>query len=332
MRTKLGHGALAIVLVISAGIVGCGKSSPADSTAGSATPPPKVAGTTAPDASDVPGKPVSNPETSAPESPKARVTDRPANPKGKVFVIEYHHVKEGKGDMFRSTADFRRDLERLHKLGFRPVTVSQYLENKMDLAPGASPVVFTFDDSNPSQFQLKDDGTVDPNCAVGIWMDFAKKNPDFPVRGTFYVLPDVMWSQPKWVEKKVAMLREMGSELGSHTVTHRILKKLPDEQVKAEFGGAIDALEKLGETSPVSLALPFGIAPKNSALLRSFDWKGKKYAMKAAFLVGANPAPMPTDPKFDAYRIPRIQCYPGPYGIEDWLKRLDKGEVKLYVQ
>jgi peptidoglycan/xylan/chitin deacetylase (PgdA/CDA1 family) len=263
--------------------------------------------------------------------PVTRVSDRPANEAGAVLILEYHHVKSGKGDMFRTPAQFKADLERLYEMGFRPVTVSEYLANDMDLAPGASPVVMTFDDSNPSQFQLKDDGTVDPASAVGIWSEFAQEHPDFPVKGTFYVLPDVMWGQPKHLDKKLELLRGWGSELGSHTTTHPQLRKLTDEQVKKELATSIDALEKLGEKSPVSLALPFGISPKNKDLLKGFSYGGKTYSMKAAMLVGANPAPAPTDEKLNRYRIPRIQAYPGDSGSDYWLKQVAKGNVKVYV-
>ncbi|AIE85631.1 polysaccharide deacetylase [Fimbriimonas ginsengisoli Gsoil 348] len=250
---------------------------------------------------------------------------------GSVFVVEYHHIRAGKNSMIRSPKEFRADLERLYKLGFRPCTVSQYLNNQMDMPPGATPAVFTFDDSNPSQLQLRPDGAVDPNCAVGIWQEFAKLHPDFPVRATFYVLPDVMWGQPKMLEKKLALLKSLGCELGNHTVTHPILRKLSDDKVKEEIAVATDRLEKLGVPLPVSLALPFGVSPKNKQLLRGFDYKGKRYVQKAVFLVGAEPACSPMDPKLDRYRIPRIQAYNGPMGLPEWLDKFERGQVKAYV-
>lgn len=314
--TKRRHGSHAIVLAATILLLGC-KNEPAP------TPPPVIT------KSDTPAPPA--PKDPPPPTPVARVSERAANLNGQVLVVEYHHIAEGKGDMFRTPADFRKDLERLYKMGFRPCTVTDYLENKFPNPPGSSPVVFTFDDSNPSQLQLLEDGTVDPNCAVGIWMEFAKAHPDFPVRGTFYVLPDVMWGQPKFREKKVALMKELGCELGSHTVSHPILKRLSDEKVKEELAGAIDHLEKMGTPSPVSIALPFGVSPKNKGLLEKFERGGKTYTMKAAFLVGANPAPAPTSPKLNRYRIPRIQAYGGPYGIEYWLDQVDKGAVKVLV-
>lgn len=314
--TQRRHGAHVIILAATILLFGCqAETKP--------TPAPSVTESKAP--------PKAAPEVTPKPVPAARVTERPANPAGQVFVVEYHHVAEGKGDMFRTPADFRKDLERLYKLGFRPCTVTDYLENKFPNPPGSSPAVFTFDDSNPSQLQLLEDGTVDPNCAVGIWMEFAKTHPDFPVRATFYVLPDVMFGQPKLKAQKIAKLKELGCELGSHTVSHPILKRLSDEKVKEELAGAIDDLEKLGTPSPVSIALPFGVSPKNKALLQSFTHKGKTYEMKAAFLVGANPAPAPTSEKLNRYRIPRIQAYNGPYGLPYWLDKFEKGEVKVLV-
>jgi len=270
-------------------------------------------------------------KTGPPPGPKARVSQRPANLMGKVFIVEYHNVIAGKGSLYRSPKQFIGDLERLYKNGFRPCTVSEYLEDKMDLPPGASPAVFTFDDSDPSQLQLKADGTVEPSCAVGLWMEFAKTHPDFPVHATFYVLPDTMWLQPKLTKLKVDLIHSLGSELGNHTVTHPVLSKLSDERVKREIAVATDRLVKFGEVAPVSLAFPYGVQPKNKSLLRGFEYKKKKYSLKATLLVGAEPARSPKDPKLNVYRIPRVQACAGPFGLDDWLDKFEKGKVKVYV-
>lgn len=244
-----------------------------------------------------------------------------------VFVGEWHHIEKGKTTMHRDPKDFRKDLERLYKDGFRPVTATEYLTGKMDLPPGASPVVMTFDDSNPSQFQLKPDGTVDPECGIGIWQAFAQEHPDFPVHGTFYVLPDVMWGQPKMVEGKVKMLKEMGSELANHTMSHPILRKLSDAKATSEITDANARLRKFGVEGPISLALPFGVSPRNKKLVPGLIEKGE---LSAAFLVGANPAPPPGKIKFAG--VPRIQAYDGPYGLKEWLDKFEKGNVTVYVE
>ncbi len=264
--------------------------------------------------------------------PLKRATDRPSNHKGKVLIVEYHKIAKQEARWDRSENRFGADLERLYSMGFRPVTLREYVENKMELAPGASPIVFTFDDANPTQFRILTDGKLDPACALGIWKTFSEKHPDFPIRGTFFVLPDTMWGQNKLVDKKLEMLKAWGCEVGSHTMTHPKLSHLSDDKVKAELGGALDFLAKKGFPQPVSLALPYGISPKNTELLHGFTWKGRTYKMSCAVLVGANPAPPPASPELDLFRIPRIQGIEGENGISFWLDRIAHGKVKPYIE
>lgn len=271
--------------------------------------------------------------TSGPKAvTQARVSERPANPNGKVFVAMYHHLGDKADPMFRKVSEFKGDLERLDKLGFRPVTASAYLANKMDLAPGSSPVVMTFDDANPDQVRFLSDGSLDPTCMVGLWTEFAKSHPEFPVRATFYVLPDVLFGQPKWRAKKLELLKSLGCELANHTIHHYILRKRTDAEVKAEIGNAATALAKLGQSLPTSLALPFGSSPRNKELLHGFDFGGKRVELTGVFLVGSNPAPAPTDPKFNRFAVPRIQANEGEYGLTYWLDLLEKGKVHVFVQ
>jgi peptidoglycan/xylan/chitin deacetylase (PgdA/CDA1 family) len=262
--------------------------------------------------------------------PPKRVSSRAANKNGSVFIVEYHHIRVGKTTMERAPADFERDLERMYKLGFRPIRMTDYLDGKIDVPPGASPVVFTFDDANPSQIQLKSDGTLDPACGLGMMKSFSGKHPDFPPIATFFVLPQ-MWGQPGTAAAKVRILEELGGELGNHTVTHPNLKKLSDEQVKRELAGGAALLSKFGSKGPNIFAMPLGISPKNKDLLKGFEFGGFRMKIRAAFLVGANPAPIPGSSNFDPYRIPRIQACKGPFGLDDWLDRVEKGSVKPYV-
>lgn len=253
----------------------------------------------------------------------ARVSDRPANLKGSVFIVEYHKIAKEEARWDRSIEKFKSDLERMYEMGFRPVTLESYLDNTMDLPPGASPIVFTFDDSHPSQFRYLDDGRVDPDCAVGIWSDFAAKHSDFPVRATFYVIPSTgPFGQRDQASKKLEQLKAWGCELGSHTLTHRKLSALPEAEVEKELAGAVAAIRDYGFEA-TSIALPFGISPKNAAQLKKHH--------RAALLVGANPAPAPGSEKFDPMRLPRIQGIEGDFGITYWLDQVEKGRVKPYV-
>ncbi|MES1227399.1 MAG: polysaccharide deacetylase family protein, partial [Armatimonadota bacterium] len=190
-----------------------------------------------------------------------RVSTRRPNPDGTVLVLMYHHIAQDEKYMFRSEANFRKDLAALLKLDYRPVTIEEYVTGKMPLPPGTSPVVFTFDDGHRDQFNLLEDGSVDPKCFVGVWQDFAREHPEFPVHATFYV-NDHPWAQAKWLAKKGEMLKSWGCEVGSHTMTHPNMKKLTDEQVMKEMAGAYDLVEKMG-FEPHAFCYPFGNEPRN---------------------------------------------------------------------
>lgn len=285
-------------------------------------PPVAVAPPVAASAAPAPPKPT--------PPPKKRVTNRKANPDGRVLILEYHKVAPKEARWDRSIKSFRRDLERLYKLGFRPVTLAEYLDDDMKLPPGASPVVFTFDDSHPSQFQLLEDGRIDPNCAVGVMQSFGMKHPDFPTKATFYVLPNMVFGNRKTFAKKLEYLKAWGCEIGSHTMSHKNLKSMTDEQVKAEIGGSIEWLRTHG-IEPRTMAFPYGVPPKNEALLKGFTWQGKEYKLDAAVMVGAVPARVASDVKHNRYRLPRVQGIDGALGLHNWLDKYKKGRWEPYV-
>ena len=325
--TKAAHRALGIVLAGAA--LGAG-GKPSGAEKGEKPEVPRSTGVVPKTSGPRSGSPVESRPTAA-KPVKTPVSERPADHDGRVFVGEWHHIAIGKTSLHRSPEAFRKDLERLDEMGFRPVTAREWLAATMDLAKGASPVVMTFDDANPDQFKMLDDGTVDPTCAVGIWMDFAKTHPEFPVRATFFVLP-TLWGQPKWVTKKLEMLRGWGCEVANHTITHVPLRHQTDARVEKEIGDASIALTKLGEKGPFDLAYPLGSTPKNIGMLKGFAYKGETTVVASGFLVGANPSPPPTDASFDRYRIPRIQATTGDYGLDYWLDKAKAGKVKLYVE
>lgn len=260
-----------------------------------------------------------------------RVTNRPANVKGGVLVLMYHKVGDKEVSMTRTRQNFRNDLARLHKMGYRPVTLHEYATDNMRLPPGASPVVITFDDSHGSQFRYLPDGRIDPSTAIGIWHSFAQKHPDFPVKGTFFILPNGPFGQKGLGTKKIAWLRSQGSEIASHTMTHRPLGRLSDEQVKNELAGSYKYLKGLGITSH-SFAPPYGNLPKNGALLTGFKIAGKPVGYRNIVLVGSQPSPSPKSTRFLRHRIPRVQAYNGPLGIVYWLNRVSNGTSQPYVQ
>lgn len=260
-----------------------------------------------------------------------RVSQRPGNREGTVLIVMYHRTGGEEKYMVRSRKNFLADLERLYRLNYRPVTLAEYGSNSMKLPRGASPVVITFDDSDSSQFSLTSQGKVDQNTMVGIWQKFAETHPDFPVKGTFFVLPNGPFGRKKDAPQKLEMLKKWGSEIGSHTMTHRALDKITDQEVSAELGKSYEYIKSLG-FEPTSMALPYGNMPRNHSLLKSFTYGTKKYRYWNIVKAGSEPAPSPLSPRFDSTRIPRVLAYDGEQGLNWWLDYNKRFPKKPYVQ
>src|SRR5688572_31022676 len=129
------------------------------------------------------------------QSGPATLTDadraRIPNELGRIPVVEYHLIDTADGRYARERGRFARDLELIYRRGYRPVSISQLLDRKIDLPKGLSPIVFVFDDASPSQFSyIERNGKleIDPQSGLGIWMDFKKTHPDWPDRAVFCLL------------------------------------------------------------------------------------------------------------------------------------------------
>lgn len=267
-----------------------------------------------------------------PASQPGRVTDRPGNTEGTVVVPMYHHIGTTEKYMFRSYAHFENDLLRFYKMGFRPVTMHEYVTDKMDLPPGASPVVITFDDSHRDQFNMLPDGSVDPKCFVGMWMAFAATHPEFPVKATFFVNDNGPFGQRKLAKKKMQMLADWGCQVGSHTMTHINMKASSEETCKKEMAMCVDMIESFGFKAD-SFCYPYGNKPHDMTLLtKGFEYKGKWYHHTDACLAGDQPARSPIDKRFNPYSIARVEAYQGDRGLTYWLNRIADGRHKPYVQ
>lgn len=158
------------------------------------------------------------------------------NELGRVLILEYHHFGDEEGRWQRTWDNFRADLAMLYERGYRAVNLLDYIEDRMPLPAGTSPVIFTFDDGIASQFRLVErqgEWIPDPQSAVGIMIDFAKEHPDFGLAGTFYVnfTPVPFGDDGHW-QHQMQMLKQLGFEVANHSVYHDDLGSLSDEGVQ----------------------------------------------------------------------------------------------------
>jgi hypothetical protein len=278
----------------------------------------------------------------------AQSPPRVPNTAGRIPILEYHLIGDKDSRWGRSRESFRRDLQLLYDRGYRPITIAELVDGSFTLAPGLSPVVFTFDDASPGQFRyIETNGAlqVDPASGLGIWLDFAKTHRDWAPRATFCLLPaashghaffgdkGIKGQKTAWRFPKLRDLAARGFELCVHTLWHANLGKLSDAEVQEQIARSVLAVDSAVPGYRVrTFALPLGIWPKNRALARAGSWRDPKtgrvvsYAFDAVLEVSGGPALARGAPGFDPGRLPRVQV------IGDNLaKELDRIEKTRYV-
>lgn len=322
---------LPALLVSAVGLAGCTGSAPIGAAPENVeTPPPSQ------------GSPTSTP-TPPPQSepPKPQlpawvtpVTDesfaqlvekhRP-NELGRVPILEYHHFGEVEDRWTRTWENFRKDLETLYAKGFRAVNLGDYLNDKMKLPAGTSPVIFTFDDSPKNQFNMVQQGgkwMPDPKSVPGVMLQFAREYPDFGVAGTFYVkFTEVPFEEENWKEK-LQFLVENGFEVGNHSYTHDNLSVLDDNGVRRSLGMQVKRVkEALPDYDGGTIALPLGEWPKNRELLLEGEYEGTRYKHRAVLMVADSPVPSPYDRRQEVYALQRTQAIQSEF--DRWFRFLE---------
>ena len=249
------------------------------------------------------------------------------NELGRIPVFEYHLIVDKNGLYERTHDGLRRDLETMYARGYRPVSIAEMIDKKIDLPAGQSPVVLVFDDASPSQFRYVEKNgqlEIDPNSAVGILTAFNKEHSDWKNRAVFCMLPaaqagrsffgdkGIEGQKTEWRYKKVKFLAEQGFELCNHTLYHARLDRAGSmvEEFIARGNMAIDSAVPGYKVR--TLALPLGMWPKNRELAQRGSWTDKKghtvtYANDAILEVAGGPSRSPFDPQFNPMSIPRVQ-------------------------
>src|SRR5688572_19585194 len=272
----------------------------------------------------------------------------PPNELGRIPILEYHLIGDSTARWMRERNQFRKDLEWLYARGFRPVTMAEVLDKKLDLPRGLSPIVVVFDDASPSQFKyIEKNGQleIDPNTAVGIWLDMNKRHPDWGNKGVFCVLSgaeagraffgnkDIEGQKTEWRHKKIKFLADQGFEICNHTLWHAQLSKYPDAFVQEQIARLQLAVDSAVPGYRMrTLALPLGLWPKNRALASKGSWTDPKsgktvnYDYGAVLEVSGGPARSPHDPEFNGLSLPRVQV--NAKEMEQTIDRLDKTRTR----
>lgn len=265
---------------------------------------------------------------------ESQLAEAQANEAGQVMILMYHVIGADKeSDWAQTTDNFRRDLQMFYEQGYSLISLKDFVNNNISTPAGRTPLVLTFDDGTVGHFRCiyGEDGSrqIDPECAVGILLDFGQKHPEFGYTATFYVNNDPPFSQKGW-EDKLGQLVELGFDIGNHSVSHAKLNKLSAEEVQKELAGIPRLVE---ETVPgykvTSLALPYGLSPQDYSLAVRGTYDGYTYEHDAVLRVGANPALSPVVKNFDPMRLPRVMA--STVELQKWLEYFQKNPSQRYI-
>lgn len=303
------------------------------------------------DASAAPGAP-SDPgqdadqDGSAVTPPDAPPAPEPADPAevgadelGLVPVLMYHRViPEPRSRWDITPEDLRAELVRLFDAGYRPVRAIDLARGELDVPAGTTPVVLTFDDSSRSQARLLEDGTFDPDSAVGILLDVASGYDDVEPVATFYVIGVEPFGEGEDGAAVLRALAAAGFELGNHTYDHPKLSSRSDEEVRRQLAGAVDVIRAaVPDAEIATFAPPYGVRARDVSLVASGSSDGTTYRNELQVLVGSEPTRSPFHVGFDPMAVPRIFTSPRwsggqtDYGSLAWLTWLDEEPGRRYV-
>ncbi|GAA0968691.1 polysaccharide deacetylase family protein [Actinocorallia libanotica] len=285
-------------------------------------------------------KPTATPSTPPPPPQPAdpKAAQAKANELGQVPVIMYHRIlAKGGSEIDRTPDELRKELERLAKGNYVPVTAAEFVQGRIDIPAGTHPVVLTFDDGNPTQFALDAAGNPAPDTAVAILKETSAKYPAFRPVATFFVNKDP-FQLGEEANAGVAWLTQHGFEIANHTYTHPNLAGMPTSKVKAEISKVEEVVKKIAGAPSVTFAYPFGNAPRTRAKDNAFVSKGETWDFQGVFLAGWRPSVSVFSKEFDRTAISRVRSEDkvkkdgcDQFCSTAWLETLDKNPDSRYT-
>lgn len=165
-----------------------------------------------------------------------------------VPILVYHHVRKQEGwakttwswKMTVTPETFEKQMKWLADKGYVTMTLSELTSAIRGEAPmPEKPVVVTFDDNNPTQYDV----------AVPIMEKYGQK-------AVFYLVAKYLDSPAMLNRERALELQAKGHEIESHTMTHRALTGLNDEELAWELTESKRILEELTGTPITHLCYP----------------------------------------------------------------------------
>lgn len=264
------------------------------------------------------------------------------NENGNIMVLMYHKFAEKSTDAWtRSFSDFKKDLKTLYEKNYYPINMNDYIEGNIDVPYGKTPVILTFDDGTAGQlsFEWVDEKfSVKENTAVKIYQDFVGEHPDFPMKGTFYIMSTNFFGAKGTFRQRLEKLVSFGFEIGNQTQNHYPLQKAGSaEKVIEEVGGLAKFVdEQIPGYKISSFSIPGGtMTQKYANQVYAGEYKGFKYENKGIVLLySSKPALSPINKELDLKKIPRIRVAGNEKinnDFEYWINYFDEHPEERYI-
>ena len=170
-------------------------------------------------------------------------------------VLCYHSIDPSGSDLSTSLPEFRSQMRFLKENGYETMSLTQL--HAAGTTPMERRVVITFDDGFANNFDLA-----------------------FPVlkqhsfTATFFITAKYAGTMPGWLQGKegfretsaypimswdqIKELRQAGMEIGSHTISHPYLSKLPESEQEEEIRGSKEIIERHLKEKIAHFCYPYG--------------------------------------------------------------------------
>ena len=189
-----------------------------------------------------------------------------------------------------SVDKFEKQLQYIDSNAYQTMTFAQYqefLDGKGVLPP--KPVILTFDDGYVDNFTHA--------------LPLLKK---YNMKGTVFVVTDSIGKPCSWLKhhecnhimnwEQLNKWLEAGMEIGGHTLSHPMLSRLSDEEIRYELAASKELLERQLKTKIEFLCYPYGdMDNRVKSLAKAAGYKGALAIFNNISLIHE-----------DMYAIPRV--------------------------
>lgn len=274
---------------------------------------------------------VVEPETEI--DPEVVYRENQVNELGQVMVIMYHDLASEPGAYATTVAQFQADLERLYQEGYRTISMSDLVNNSIDVPLGTTPVVLTFDDATKSNYYLDEQGHPAADSVVGILDAFSASHEDFGKNAIFYIYGQNPFREREQLQSKLEYLIDNGYEIGNHSYDHDKLNSLGAIGIQKSLGKEQEFLSTLVDYEMHHVSIPYGLRPSDALIQYVFDgtYQDLTYHNDSAVNVGWNPIHSPAHLKFNAHSINRITCGEDDFELNYWLDYFLEHPEKRYI-